>query len=129
MAIGQDITILAGGNIVAKARACSYTEPTNMVDVSGSDDGWDEHEAGSQGWSMSIQKLWTPAEAAYAALRVAKAAGSEITARWRTATGRGRSGDALVAEMSEEWDRNAPVLSRIELQGNGAVTDDPTYGS
>lgn len=129
MAIGQDITLLVGGLTVGKARACSYSEPSVLVDVSGSDDGWDDFEAGSQTWTMSIQKLWTPAETAYAALRVAKAAGTTITAKWTNASGRGRHGTTLISEMSEDWDRNNPVLSRIELQGVSAPSDDPDYGS
>ena len=129
MAIGQNITISLAAQTVGKARTCNYTEPTVIVDVSGMDDAWDDKVAGSQSWTMSVEKLWTPAQADYVALRVAKAAGNSIAAQWVDASGRGRSGTAYISEMSEDWSRDNPVISRINLVGDGQPTDDPDYAS
>lgn len=129
MAIGQDITISLGGQTVGKARTASYTEPSVIVDISGMDDTWDEKDAGSQNWAMSVEKLWTPAQADYAALRTAKAAGTAVAVSWVDASGRGRSGTAFISEMREGWSRDEPVISGIELIGHGAPTDDPDYPS
>jgi len=129
MAIGQDVSIYIGGITVGKARTCTYTEPTEVVDVSGMDDDWNRNEAGSQSWTMSIEKLWTPAQNDYAALRTAKAAGNKVTVKWVDGSGRGRHGTAVIASMEESWSRNEPVITRIELTGDGQPTDDPDYAS
>jgi len=129
MAIGQNITIYVGGLVVVKARDCTWEELGEVVDVSGMDDDWDDNAGGSLSWRMTMSKIWTPAKTAYAALRTAFLARTAVVVKWVDATGRGRRGSALVARMGEGFGRNEPVISNIEVTGDGAPTDDPDYGS
>lgn len=129
MAIGQDISIYVGGVIVVKARSCTWEETGEVVDVSGMDDTWDDNQGGSLSWRMTLEKIWTPAATAYAALRTAFLARTAVVVKWIDATGRGRVGTAIIASMNAGFGRNEPVISNIEVTGDGAPTDDPDYGS
>lgn len=127
--IGQDITIVAGGLILAKARTASWRSTSEMVDTSAMDDSWDEFDDGSQGWTMSIEQIWVPNDAAYQALRAAKTNGTLVWLKWVNAAGQGERGQAYISELSYDWSRNEPHVVGIEAQGNGQPTQDPDYGS
>lgn len=122
--LGNNGKFKVGSDLVGELLNASVTEEAATVDDSAIGDAYDTHLVGSKKWSMSATAMYDPADDGQSALVV----GASITVGYYPvgdATGSAyRSGTGTVTKIGNSIARNQRVEVAIDIEGNGALTDE-----
>ncbi len=121
----EDVTLLLGGDVLAKAQSFDMPEVGAEVEETGLGEKWKSKAVADLSWSMTIDELWSPTDAAYISLRTAFVGKTTIAVQWNDDDGNGRSGTAVITGMGASTRIGESVVVSIELAGTGPVVDNP----
>lgn len=119
---GKNGIVKVGAAVVGDLVDFDFETTAAEVDVSAINDGWDDFEAGSKGWSGNLTVRFNTDDATQELLQ----AGETLSLQLFTdgdATGKTNfSGNAVVLSVGMGVSRNAAVDKKATFKGRGALT-------
>ena len=110
---------------VGSQRGLSLSETTADVDVSSKDSRAMRVISGRYGATLSLDALYVPSDAAYAALKTAFRAGDLVRVRVRDDGDETEQADALITQMDTEFPDQAEATIGISLRVDGTWSTVP----
>jgi len=120
-----ELTIGSGpGTVAGKAKDVTPDLSAGDIDISTrSGNGWKEFIQGLKEWSVDVDHLWVPDDAAYTALQTAFLNGTSVDVQFLDETdGYGWSGVAFVNGLKKAEPLDGAQMVSIKLRGTGELT-------
>ena len=100
---GATVAVYIGGVAVGSQTGCSFSETTAEIDVSNKDSRTTKLLAGRYSAKVTLDAMYVPSDAAFAALKTAMRAGTSVTLARYYSGSSVESATAIVTEMSQSF--------------------------
>jgi len=121
----EDVTLSLGGSVVGIGQGFDLSLVGNEVEETGLGNQWKRFGIADLEWTMDVDDLWNPTDAAFIAIQTAFATKASLAVQWNDDDGNGHSGTALVTALGHRTAIGEAVTTTISLRGHGPIVNNP----
>lgn len=119
---GRNLALSVGGNVIVRARDCTITRTTNVIDATSRNSGNDEQvEYGIRSTTIAADIVADSGDSSITALNTAYAAQTKVAVSVGTAFGT-QTGTGVIEDLSEDQPYTDIVKLSLSVRMDGALS-------